>query len=85
MAQVHIDNIAEAYHKRVEQISFAHVASLDEIKENEYNLNIPRYVDSFEEEEIIDIKEVQENITQLKKEIAVAEAKMDAYLKELGL
>lgn len=85
LAKVHIDNIADAYLKRVEQVSFAHVASLDEIKKNEYNLNIPRYVDSFEEEEIIDIKEVQENIVQLKKEIAVAEAKMDAYLKELGL
>lgn len=85
LAQVHIDNIVEVYRKRVKQAGFSHVASLDEIKKNEYNLNIPRYVDSFEEEEIIDIKEVQENIIQLKKEIEAAEAKMDAYLKELGL
>ena len=48
-------------------------------------MNIPRYVDTFEEEEIIDIDEVQANIAKLKEEIAVAEAKMDAYLKELGL
>lgn len=62
-----------------------HVATLDEIKENEYNLNIPRYVDTFEEEELIDISAVQANIARLKQEIAEAEAKMDAYLKELGL
>ena len=43
------------------------------------------YVDTFEEEELIDISAVQANIAQLKKEIAEAEAKMDAYLKELGL
>lgn len=75
----------DAYYSRSEQPKFVHVATLDEIKENEYNLNIPRYVDTFEEEETIDIAAVQENIARLKKEIADAEAKMDAYLKELGL
>ena len=59
--------------------------TLDEIKENEYNLNIPRYVDTFEEEELIDISAVQANIARLKQKIAEAEAKMDTYLKELGL
>ena len=62
-----------------------HVATREEIQENEYNLNIPRYVDTFEEEEVVDIAAVQANITRLKQEIAEAEAKMDAYLKELGL
>ena len=61
------------------------VATREEIQENEYNLNIPRYVDTFEEEEVVDIAAVQANITRLKQEIAEAEAKMDAYLKELGL
>ena len=58
---------------------------MDEIKENEYNLNIPRYVDTFEEEAPIDLQQVQSNIARLKVEIADAEKKMDAYLKELGL
>jgi type I restriction enzyme M protein len=58
---------------------------LDEIKENEYNLNIPRYVDTFEEEDPIDLQQVQSNIAQLKVEIAEVEKQMDAYLKELGL
>ena len=61
------------------------MATLDEIKENEYNLNIPRYVDTFEEEAPIDLQQVQSNIARLKAEIADAEKKMDAYLKELGL
>ena len=58
---------------------------MNEIKENEYNLNIPRYVDTFEEEAPIDLQQVQSNIARLKVEIADAEKKMDAYLKELGL
>ena len=61
------------------------MATLNEIKENEYNLNIPRYVDTFEEEAPIDLQQVQSNIARLKVEIADAEKKMDAYLKELGL
>ena len=78
-------NYCSSDYKLSEQPKFVHVATLDEIKENEYNLNIPRYVDSFEEEELIDIAAVQANIARLKQEIAEAEAKMDAYLKELGL
>ena len=81
----HIDDIIEAYLDRKDVDKFAHVATIDEIKENGYNLNIPRYVDTFEEEELIDIEEVQNNIARLKIEIAEAEAKMEKYLKELGL
>ena len=85
MGQRHIDAIVQAYQDRTEQEKFAHVATLNEIKENEYNLNIPRYVDTFEEEAPIDLQQVQSNIARLKVEIADAEKKMDAYLKELGL
>ena len=81
----HIDDIIKAYLDRKDVDKFAHVATIDEIKENGYNLNIPRYVDTFEEEELIDIEEVQNNIARLKVEIAEAEAKMEQYLKELGL
>ena len=83
--QKHIDAIIRAYMERKDIERFAHVATIDEIKENDYNLNIPRYVDTFEEEALIDIEEVQSNIVRLKAEIAEVEAKMDAYLKELGL
>ena len=85
LGQKHIDDIIRAYQQRSDVERFAHVASLEEIRSNGYNLNIPRYVDTFEEEAPIDIEVVQANITRLKQEIAEAEAKMDAYLKELGL
>ena len=68
-----------------ENEKYSHVASLDEIKSNEYNLNIPRYVDTFEEEEIIDIDQVNAEIADLKAQITTVEAEMDEYLKELGL
>ena len=68
-----------------ENDKYSHVATLNEIKENEYNLNIPRYVDTFEEEEIINIDEVNAEIVDLKIRIAEVEAQMAKYLEELGL
>lgn len=64
---------------------YSHVATLDEIKENDYNLNIPRYVDTFEEEELVDIEVVQKNIADIEAELAQVQAQMKKYLEELGL
>ncbi|NBG67325.1 type I restriction-modification system subunit M [Acidiluteibacter ferrifornacis] len=64
---------------------FAYLAPLSEIKENDYNLNIPRYVDTFEEEEQVDIKEVQQTINRLETELVEVRKEMAGYLKELGL
>ena len=61
------------------------MASFDEIKENDFNLNIPRDMDTFEEEEIVDIAEVQRNIASIKVELAQVQAQMKKYLEELGL
>ena len=83
--QCHIDAIYHAYADRMDVERFAHIATLEEIRANGYNLNIPRYVDSFEEEELVDIEEVQGNIQRIKAEIAEAEAQLAQYLKELGL
>lgn len=85
LEEKHIADILEAYLNRVDVERFAHVASQDEIRANEFNLNIPRYVDTFEEEDLIDIEEVQGNIARLKAEIAEVEAQMEKYMKELGL
>ena len=63
---------------------YAYRATLKEIEENDYNLNIPRYVDTFEEEAPIDIATTQAEIARLKGELATVENKMDEYLKELG-
>lgn len=64
---------------------FSHVATLAEIAENDYNLNIPRYVDTFEEEELIDIDEVKKNIENIEAELAEVQAQMAKYMEELGL
>lgn len=63
---------------------YAYRATLKEVEENDYNLNIPRYVDTFEEEEAVDIKATQVKIGQLKTELASVETQMEEYLKELG-
>ena len=62
---------------------YSYVASKKEIEENEYNLNIPRYVDTFEEEEPIDIKALHAEIKDINKEIAEAEASLLEMLDEL--
>lgn len=63
---------------------YAYRATIQEVEENEYNLNIPRYVDTFEEEEDVDIPATQMKINELKKELAEVEGQMEDYLKELG-
>jgi type I restriction enzyme M protein len=63
---------------------YAYRASLKEVEENDYNLNIPRYVDTFEEEAPIDIPATQAEINRLKGELGTVENQMVAYLKELG-
>ncbi|MEN6387084.1 MAG: type I restriction-modification system subunit M [Phycisphaerales bacterium] len=85
LIEKHIQDIVTAYKNRQDVPKFAHAASLGEIKENDYNLNVPRYVDTFEEEPLVDIEQVNVNIARLKTEIAKAEKKMDEYLRELGL
>ena len=68
-----------------DEAKFSHVATLEEIAENDYNLNIPRYVDTFQEEELIDIDEVKQNIANIEAELAEVQAQMKKYMEELGL
>ncbi|MCP8848506.1 type I restriction-modification system subunit M [Latilactobacillus curvatus] len=78
-----VDKIVAAYKSRKDVDKYAHVATVDEIKENDFNLNIPRYVDTFEEEEPIDIDEVKKEIAAIDLEIAKLEkefAEMEAQL-----
>lgn len=80
-----IQKIVETYESYQTVDKYSYVASIDEIKENDYNLNIPRYVDTFEEEEPVDMEEVARNIESIKKELREVEDEMAKYLKELGL
>ena len=80
-----IDRIVDAYINRKPINKFCHIATLDEIVENEYNLNISRYVDSFEEEEIINIAEVKANLLKHIEESKALDAELDDYFNQLGL
>ena len=81
----HIEKIVSTYRDRSEIEKYSHCASLQEIAENDYNLNIPRYVDSFEVEEEIDIQSVMSEIKVLEAQRTDLDKQIEVYLKELGL
>ena len=69
MTDAHIEKILEAYKSHEEIDKFAHLASYEEIVENDYNLNIPRYVDTFEEEEVEPLTDIVSKINDTNKAI----------------
>lgn len=76
-----IDKIITTFKERKDQDKYAHVASFEEIKENEYNLNIPRYVDTFEEEPPVDMVAIGKELTDLQEQQEVLEKELyDAML-----
>ena len=81
----HIARILETFRARQPVDKYAHVASLQEIADNDFNLNIPRYVDTFEEEEEIDVAAVEQEIERLEGELAEVRTRMKQYLRELGV
>ena len=80
-----VEKIVETYKNRETLDKYSYAASLEEIKDNDYNLNIPRYVDTFEEEEPIDLEQVQKDLNQIDDEIVEVEQEINSYLKELGV
>ena len=85
LTDAHVDKIVETYVNRETIDKYSYIASMGEIKENDYNLNIPRYVNTFEEEEPIDLKVVSERIAKIDEEIASIDEQLAVYLKELEL
>ena len=81
----HIDKIIDAYRHRSEEDKYSYVATLDEIAENDYNLNIPRYVDTFEEEEPVDISAVAQEIKQVNDTLTETDREIAAFCKELNI
>lgn len=80
-----ISKIFETYKDRKEIEKYSHKALLEEIKENDYNLNIPRYVDTFEEEEPIDINEVAKELKELKAQEIKIQKQIADFCDELGI
>lgn len=84
LREADLDRIVATAASRASVDKYARLASPAEIADNDYNLNIPRYVDTFEETETIDLKAVREERLKLKAELAALEERMAGYLKELG-
>ena len=80
-----IERIVSAYAERKEIEKFCHIATMKEIEENDYNLNIPRYVDTFEPEPEVDLQAVKESISLHKENIKKIETELQAYFDELGV
>jgi len=85
LREEHIRKIVDTYRDRKEIEKYSHCATLQEIADNDYNLNIPRYVDTFEEEEPIDIKAVMAEIKELEAKRADLDKEIEGYLRELGI
>ena len=85
LSEEHINKIVDTYKNRREIEKYSHIATFDEIKENDFNLNIPRYVDTFEEEEEVDLAKVKVEIVNLENELQKVQSQMTEYLKELGV
>ncbi len=85
LLDTHMAKVLATFRARQPVDKYAHVASLQEVADNDFNLNIPRYVDTFEEEQEIDVAAVEQEIERLEAELVEVRAKMKQYLKELGL
>lgn len=80
-----IEKIFNAYKDRKDIEKYAHLATFDEIASNDFNLNIPRYVDSFEEEEQINIDDCFKELIEIDKERDALNSELNKYFKELGI
>lgn len=85
LEEEHLAKIIDAYKERKDIDKFCHVATMEEIEANDFNLNIPRYVDTSEKEEEIDLAAKAEDIESLNAEIKTAEDELKKYFDELGL
>ena len=85
-----IDKIVQKYkmylnNENVEEARYSHLATIEEVRENDFNLNIPRYVDTFEEEKLRDIEEINLDLDEINDKILMLEKELTNCLKELGL
>ena len=85
LKEEYINKIIQTYANREEIDKFSHRASLEEIKENDFNLNIPRYVDTFEEGEPVDIEKVAKEIKELNKKEQEIDKKIAKFCEELQI
>lgn len=85
LQDAHLDKIVAAYDSQADADKYMRVVDLAEIKENDYNLNISRYIDTSEPEEQVDLKAVKQTLLDLDKKEADIDAQLKHYLEELGI
>lgn len=81
----HIERIVTTYRQRRSEEKFSHVADLSQVQENEFNLNIPRYVDTFDDEEQIDLDAVATQLAELEKSMRENDQVIAGFCAELGI
>ncbi|MDC3424557.1 type I restriction-modification system subunit M [Aquibacillus sp. 3ASR75-11] len=85
LSEEQVNKIVQTYINRKSIDKYSNLATLEEIKKNDYNLNIPRYVDTFEEEEPVDLHSVHTRIHEIDTELEEIDAELAKYYKELGV
>lgn len=85
LLDTHIEKISSTYHNRLSVEKYSYLATLQEVRDNDYNLNIPRYVDTYEEEEEININQVMSEIRELEAKRLELDKDIELYLRELGI
>ena len=85
LTEENVQKIIDTYTNREAIEKYSHLASMAEIKENDYNLNIPRYVDTFEEEEPVDLAAVSSQLQALEAEMNTTDATIAKFCEELGI
>ncbi len=81
----HLDNIIGAYENRQNIDKYAHVATLQQVRDNDFNLNIPRYVDTFEADDEIDLDAIAQALQALELESQKTDVLINSFCKELGI
>jgi type I restriction enzyme M protein len=77
--------IIDTYRNRESKDKYSYIATHQEIQENDYNLNIPRYVDTFEEEEPVDLQAVSKQLKQIDKDLEDVNKEIKGFCDELGI
>jgi type I restriction enzyme M protein len=85
LRETDIEKIVNTYKDRIIEDKYSYLASLEEIKENDYNLNIPRYVDTFEEENVIDLDRVSDDLKALENDMKATNETISSYCRELNI
>ena len=85
LREEHIEKIVSTYRNRTTEDKYSYVATMDEVIENDYNLNIPRYVDTFEEEEPVDLEAVSNELQSLESDIANTDKTIADFCNELNI